>query len=125
MSGPAVISHLARKPENGGQHCDICGQVITAQIVIPATGHVEEIRGAKEAGLDEDGYTGDTYCTVCETLLRQGEVIPKTGAVITWIVDGSKTTQTVEKGTMPSYSGSTEKAPDASIDIPLPAGSRN
>lgn len=113
VSDPAVSPTCTESGKTEGQHCDICGQVITAQIVIPATGHVEEIRGAKEAGLDEDGYTGDTYCTVCETLLRQGEVIPKTGAVITWIVDGRETTQTVEKGTMPSYSGSTEKAPDA------------
>ena len=33
----------------------------------------------KPATCTEDGYTGDIYCTVCNTLLEQGEKIPATG----------------------------------------------
>ena len=34
------------------------------------------IQGAKPASCTEEGYTGDKVCTVCETLIEQGEVIP-------------------------------------------------
>ena len=63
-------------------------EVIVKQEVIPATGHKPEIRNAVEATLTTPGYTGDTYCSVCNELLKQGEEIPKTGAHITWIIDG-------------------------------------
>lgn len=36
-----------------------------------------EIRGAKDATCTEEGYTGDTYCLDCGTLLKKGEPIPK------------------------------------------------
>lgn len=42
-----------------------------------ANGHTTELRGATEATCESTGYTGDTYCTVCETLIQQGTVIPK------------------------------------------------
>ena len=38
-----------------------------------------EIRNAKEPTYSEDGYTGDTYCTICNELVKKGEVIPATG----------------------------------------------
>lgn len=38
-----------------------------------------ELRDAKEATYGEDGYTGDTYCSICGKLLQKGEVIPATG----------------------------------------------
>ena len=35
--------------------------------------------GAKDATCTEDGYTGDEVCKVCQTVVKQGEVIPALG----------------------------------------------
>ena len=55
--------------------CDDCGAELSVE-KLPAKGHTEEVRNAKEATCTEDGYTGDTYCSVCGELLEKGEVIP-------------------------------------------------
>ena len=46
---------------------------------IPATGHDTELVGAKDATCTEDGYTGDEVCKVCQTVVKQGKVIPALG----------------------------------------------
>ena len=58
--------------------CTVCNTTKTE--VIPATGHQhKEARNAKKATCTEDGYTGDTYCTDCNTKLESGTVINKLG----------------------------------------------
>lgn len=58
--------------------CTVCNTTKTE--VIPATGHQhKEVRNAKKATCTEDGYTGDTYCTDCNTKLESGTVVNKLG----------------------------------------------
>ena len=57
--------------------CTVCGASKTE--VIPATDHDTELVGAKDATCTEDGYTGNEVCKVCQTVVKQGEVIPALG----------------------------------------------
>ena len=96
-----------------GTKCSVCDAILSGMEEIPATGHKPEVRNKVEATLTRPGYTGDTYCSVCDKLLKQGTVIPKTGAHITWVIDGKVVAEEdYLKGTMPSFKGSTDKAPD-------------
>ncbi len=40
-------------------------------------GHTEEVRNYVKPTKESEGYTGDTYCSVCGELLSEGEVISK------------------------------------------------
>ena len=45
----------------------------------PVNGHTEseELRKVREASCYLDGYTGETYCTVCGETLEAGDAITK------------------------------------------------
>lgn len=57
-----------------GKICDMCGMEYTAK---DSGNHTHtEIRGAKDATCTAEGYTGDTYCTDCETITETGTALP-------------------------------------------------
>jgi len=87
----------------GNEWCLDCGEMIETGESIDATGHDyqdgvcvdcgeadpdaepacehknTEIRDAEDATCTEKGYTGDTWCTDCETKIATGSTIPATG----------------------------------------------
>ena len=56
-------------------YCTLCGKEVL-KIVEASNQHQTTIINAKEATYTEDGYTGDTYCTVCKQTISYGSVIP-------------------------------------------------
>ena len=98
--------------------CSVCGQ--TKIVEIPKTDHLHtERRDAREATATEPGYTGDLWCTDCETLLEYGEVIEATGTAgnsgdivdsgtcgenITWNLDSEGVLTITGSGPMTDYS---------------------
>ena len=68
-----VRTYTAKVTFEGKEYTD------TKTEVISATGHDTELVGAKDATCTEDGYTGDEVCKVCQTVVKQGEVIPALG----------------------------------------------
>ena len=69
-----VRTYTAKVTFEGKEYTD------TKTEVIPATSHDTELVGAKDATCTEDGYTGNEVCKVCQTVVKQGEVIPALGA---------------------------------------------
>ena len=68
-----VRTYTAKVTFDGKDYTD------TKTEVIPATSHDTELVGAKDATCTEDGYTGNEVCKVCQTVVKQGEVIPALG----------------------------------------------
>lgn len=78
--GEGVVTKEATCTEPGEitYTCAVCSETKTEPI--PATGHKNTVlRGQMPAGCEEEGYTGDTYCTDCKTIIQTGESIPATG----------------------------------------------
>ena len=68
-----VRTYTAKVTFEGKEYTD------TKTEIIPATSHDTELVGAKDATCTEDGYTGNEVCKVCQTVVKQGEVIPALG----------------------------------------------
>ena len=70
--------------------CEACGDKLDY-----AT-HTPKVEGAQDATCIEDGYTGDTICSVCEFVIAKGTAIPANGHDF---VDGVCTVCGVEEPT--------------------------
>ena len=81
--------------------CSVCGVQYGE---VDASNHKHtEVRGAKSATCCEAGYTGDTWCTDCNTKIANGTVIPATGNHVDvdgrWESDGTNHYHTCYFGT--------------------------
>lgn len=88
-----VVTKAATCTEDGTRTftCTVCGE--TKEETITATGHQNtEIRNQKDASCEEAGYTGDTVCTDCDAVIKQGESIPATGHQNTEVRDAKEAT---------------------------------
>ena len=73
---------IEKVPHSGGEAtcsdkaiCEMCGQEYGE---LNSENHKNtEIRNEKDPTCSEEGYTGDTYCADCDTLLEEGEAIEK------------------------------------------------
>ena len=83
---PGTYYLIAFDPNAGetGKTSRACKAPATAVVTVTngeACKHEKtEVRDAKEATCGADGYTGDTWCTVCNQKIKTGETIPATGA---------------------------------------------
>ncbi len=60
-------------------HCTRCDAVMESTVIKARGYHVPVVTGAKEATCTKNGYTGDTVCKDCGTVIKEGEKIPAKG----------------------------------------------
>ncbi|MBR2152799.1 MAG: hypothetical protein IJ944_05920 [Clostridia bacterium] len=62
--------------------CTVCQGVMTEELGLDVNNHIgqTEVRNAFDADCSNQGYTGDTYCLDCGVMIKEGEVVPATGA---------------------------------------------
>lgn len=70
-----VPATCTKEGQTAGKKCSECDTIISGCETIPALGHVLEIRNQVEVTENTNGYTGDTYCTVCGKLITTGTII--------------------------------------------------
>lgn len=80
VTDPAVSPTCSADGLTEGSHCDICGEIITEQTVVPSTGeHGHTIVKGYPATCTEDGLTDKDYCEGCGLVHSEATVIPATG----------------------------------------------
>ena len=110
-----VRTYTAKATFEGKEYTD------TKTETLPATGHDTELVGAKDATCTEDGYTGDEVCKVCQTVVKQGEVIPALGHDYK---DGKCSRCGAEEPTTPVEPGKPQQPEKPTTPIPPPPAMR-
>ena len=75
----AVAPTCTETGKTEGKHCDVCGEVLTAQEELPATGHTEVTDEAVTPTCTTPGKTEGKHCDVCGEVLTPQEELPATG----------------------------------------------
>ena len=84
----SIVAVNGKKPtctETGltdGTKCGVCGDIITAQTVIPATGHYKTAINKVEPTCTKAGQTAGERCRVCDTILVAPVEIPAKGHTV-------------------------------------------
>ncbi len=75
VTDKAVAATCTSTGKTEGSHCDVCGHIIKAQTTVNKLGHTPAVdkTTVKAPTCKEDGYSGDTKCTVCKTLISKGK----------------------------------------------------
>lgn len=79
VEDPAVAATCTEEGKTAGSHCSVCGEVLVAQEVIPATGHAVVTDPAVAATCEETGLTEGSHCSVCGLVIKAQEKIPALG----------------------------------------------
>ncbi len=97
-------------------HCKNCDAVKDSEI-IPALGHDEQLVNVRSADCDEDGYSGDIVCEICDEIIKAGEKIPATGHSF---VDGVCEYCGIADTSAPTESDTPAETDEPQGDTPLP-----
>ncbi len=94
VTDPEVPATCTEPGLTEGSHCSHCGEILIAQVVIPAKGHREETLSAVAATCTETGLTEGLRCSVCGTIIVEQTVVSALGhawgePVYTWADDYS------------------------------------
>ena len=76
MVDAAVAPDCTNTGLTEGKHCDVCGEVLTAQEEVAALGHTEVIDAAVAATCTATGLTEGKHCDVCGETLVARRLLP-------------------------------------------------
>jgi len=79
VTDAAVAPTCTQTGLTAGSHCSVCNAVLTAQEVVPATGHTPVTDAAVAPTCTQTGLTAGSHCSVCNAVLTAQEVVPATG----------------------------------------------
>ena len=76
---PAVAPTCTQTGLTAGSKCSVCGEILTAQETVPATGHTAVVVPAATPTCTQTGLTEGSKCSVCGEILTVQETVPAAG----------------------------------------------
>ena len=82
VTDEAVASTCTKTGLTEGNHCSVCGEVLTAQEEVAATGHTEVVDEAIAPTCTKTGLTEGSHCSVCGEVIKAQEEVAATGHTV-------------------------------------------